>query len=151
MGEQGRGEWDGDAGRGDVERAAGPGPRSRAEWATLGISAVVVTLLVGAALAEIFLRDDPSGARISVEVDVAGAEKRGGMVYVPWTVRNDGEDAGTDIVAVFEISAGGEVVEETTVDIPLLASHDAAQGELVTGLDLGTHTVEGRIGAVREP
>lgn len=137
---------------GPEERRVIPPARSRAEWTTLGISAVVVLALLSAALAEVFLRDDPSGVRISVEAAAAEAETRDGQTYIPFAVRNDGAEAGKEIVVVFEISDGETVVEETTVTIALLASHGTHLGELVTTLDmLGTHTVEGRIGAVQTP
>ena len=128
-----------------------PGPRSTAEWTTLGISAVVVLFLVGTALAEVFARDDPTGAWISIDIALDEAEVRDDQTYVPYTVRNDGADAVTDIVVVFEILQGETVAEETTIDIPLLSSHGTAQGELVTALDLSTHIVEARVGAVQLP
>jgi len=117
----------------------------------LGASALVVLALLGATLAEVFLRDDPSGVRISVEVLAAEAEMRDGQTYIPFAVRNDGAEAGKDVVVTFEISDGEAVVEETTVTIALLASHETHQGELVTTLDVGTHTLEGRVGAVKTP
>lgn len=138
-------------GDGQEEQTERPVTRSVAEWTTLGISAVVVIVLVGAALVEVFLRDDPAGIRISIEVALDEAEVRDGLTYVPFTVRNEGADAATDVVAVFEISQGETVVEETTVDIALLASHGTAQGELVTAEDLTTHMVTARVGATQTP
>ena len=141
----------------DDRRSAGEGsdarPKDRtvAEWTTLAISAVVVLALIGAALAEIFLRDDPSGAVVSIELAPGEAEVRDGQTYIPFEVRNHGADSATDIVAIVEISQGDQVVEETTVDIPLLASHDVVEGEVVTMLDLGAHTVEARISALQVP
>ncbi len=126
-----------------------PPERSGAEWTTLGISAVVVLALLGAALGEVFLRDDPPGVRISVGVSTAEAETREGQTYIPFEVRNDGAEAGKDVVVIFAISDSETVVEETTVTIPLLASHGTHQGELVTTLDVGTHRVDGRVGAVQ--
>ena len=112
---------------------------------------MVVLLLVGAALVEVFLRDDPAGTWISVEVLAEQAEERGGRTYVPFTVRNDGAEAGKDVTVIFEVSMGETMVEETTVDIALLASHGTHQGELVTTQDLGTHTLTARVGAVQAP
>ncbi len=128
-----------------------PSPRSTAEWTTLGISAVVVLILVGAALAEIFVRDDPAGGWISIDIALTEAEVRNGQAYIPYSVRNDGGAAVTDIVVLVEILQGETVIEETTIDIPLLASHGIAHGEVVTALDLATHTVEARVGAVQIP
>ena len=128
-----------------------PKHRTVAEWTTLAISAVVVLALVGAALAEIFLRDDPSGPVISIEVAMDRAEVRDGVTYIPYEVRNDGADAAIDIVAIVEFSQGEQVVEETTIDIALLASHGMAEGEVVTTLDLTAHTVEARIGGLQRP
>ena len=146
MGNDRRGQRDG-----SEEHRNTPPARSGAEWTTLGASALVVLALLGATLAEVFLRDDPSGVRISVEVLAAEAEMRDGQTYIPFAVRNDGAEAGKDVVVTFEISDGEAVVEETTVTIALLASHETHQGELVTTLDVGTHTLEGRVGAVKTP
>ena len=137
------------SGGADQERR--PQQRTAAEWTTLAISAVVVLALIGAALAEIFLRDDPSGAVVTIEVAVDRAEVRDGQTYIPYEVRNDGADAATDIVAIVEFSQGDQVIEETTVDIALLASHDVVEGEVVTTLDLAAHTVEARISALQLP
>ena len=136
---------------GGEDNEARPKDRTVAEWTTLAISAVVVLALVGAALAEIFLRDDPSGAVVSIELAPDDAEVRDGQTYIPYEVRNDGADAATDIVALVEFSQGDQVVEETTVDIALLASRDVVEGEVVTMLDLAVHAVEARIGALQVP
>ena len=136
---------------GGEDQGERPKHRTVAEWTTLAISAVVVLALVGAALAEIFLRDDPSGPVVSIEVAVDRAEVREGLTYIPYEVRNDGADAATDIVALVEFLQGEQVVEETTIDIALLASHDVAEGEVVTTLDLASHTVEARISALQLP
>ena len=147
MGDEGRAEDDAEAG-GRAERLA---PRSVAEWTTLGISAVVVAALVGAALVEVFLRDDPAGARISVEIALEEAETREGETSVPFTVRNDGANAAKEIVVVFEILQGETVVEETTVEFALLASHGVDRGVLVTAQDLKSSTVSARVGAMQTP
>lgn len=128
-----------------------PRQRTAAEWTTLAISAVVVLALVGAALFEIFLRDDPSGTEVTIELATDEAEVRNGRTYIPYEVRNDGADAATDVVVIVEVKQGEQVVEETTVDIALLASHDAVEGIVVTALDLSAHTVEARLGALQLP
>jgi len=79
------------------------------------------------------------------------AEVRDGQTYIPFEIRNDGADAATDIVAIVEFTQGEQVVEETAVDIALLASHDVVEGEVVTTLDLAAHTVEARISALQIP
>lgn len=145
MGERGDRQ---DGGEDQEER---PTQRTAAEWTTLVISAVVVLALIGAALAEIFLRDDPSGAVLSIELATGEAEVRDDQTYIPYEVRNDGADAATDVVAIVEFRQGDQVVEETTVDIALLASHDVVEGEVVTRLDLAAHTVGARIGALQVP
>ena len=137
------------AGAADQEKR--PRHRTTAEWTTLAISAAVVLTLVGAALTEIFLRDDPSGAVVTIVMAVDRAEVRDGQTYIPYEVRNDGGEAATDIVAVVEFTQGEQVVEETTVDIALLASHDVVEGEVVTTLDLAAHTVDARISALQIP
>ena len=93
----------------------------------------------------------PSGAVVAIEVAVDRAEVRDGQTYIPYEVRNDGADAATDIVAIVEFTQGEQVIEETTVDIALLASHDVVEGEVVTTLDLAAHTVEARISALQIP
>lgn len=149
-GTAGMGERDGRTSIG-ADQEKRPKHRSVAEWTTLAISAAVVLALIGAALAEIFLRDDPSGAVVTIEVAVDRAEVRDGQTYIPYEVRNDGADAATDIVAIVEFSQGDQVVEETTVDIALLASHGVVEGEVVTTLDLAAHTVDARISALQLP
>ena len=146
----GMGERDGRRSGGEDQEER-PRQRTVAEWTTLAISAVVVLALIGAALAEIFLRDDPSGPVVAIELAVDQAEVRDGQTYIPYEVRNDGADAATDIVAIVEFTQGDQVVEETTVDIALLASHDVAEGEIVTTLDVAAHAVGARISAVQLP
>lgn len=46
---------------------------------------------------------------------------------------------------------GEETVKESTADIDFLPSSGSAEGELVTTLDLATHTVEARVATLQTP
>ena len=131
-----------------AERAAS---RSTAEWTTLMASALVVLLLIGAALYEHFLRDEPPGVHIAVELALDRVEERDGLTYVPFTVVNTGAAPAENVVVLFEIKQGDETVEESTADIAFLPNSGSADGELVTALDLATHTVEARVATIQIP
>jgi len=134
-----------------AEGADRPEGRSAAEWTTLAASALVVALLVGAALYEHFVRDEPAGVRIAVEVALDQAEARDGVTYIPFTVVNTGRAPAENVVVLFEITLGGETVEESTADIAFLPTSGSVEGELVTALDPATHTVEARVATVQTP
>lgn len=128
-----------------------PDGRSAAEWTTLGVSVVVVAALIGAALYEEFGRSEPAGQRLSVELEVAEAERRGDAYYVPYTVRNEGRAPAESVVVAFEVARGGEVLEESTADIGFLSSRGRAEGELVTALDPAAHELTARIASLQRP
>ena len=126
-------------------------PRGTAEWATLLGSLVVIAILAGAALYEHFVRDEPAGTWLEVEVNADNAVQRGDHHYVPFVVTNRGSEPAEDIAVFFEISDGELVVEESTVQIPFLPNSGSVEGELVTTHDPATHTIEGRPGALLTP
>jgi uncharacterized protein (TIGR02588 family) len=127
-----------------MARKEQPEGRNAAEWVTLAVSAVIVAAFVALALYEQFERNGPEGALISLEIGVEGAEQRGELYYVPFTVSNDGAAPAEDVTIDFTISSGDQVVQETSVLIPFLAANDSADGELVTAQDPATHTIEGQ-------
>jgi uncharacterized protein (TIGR02588 family) len=131
-----------------AERAAG---RSTGEWTTLAASAVVVLVLIGAALYEHFLRDEPLGARIAVELALDRAEERDGLTYIPFTVVNTGAAPAENFGILFAIKQGDQTVEESTADIAFLPNSGSVGGELVTALDLTTHSIEARVATFQTP
>ena len=125
--------------------------RSAAEWTTLTVSTLVIALLVGAALYEHATSDEPSGIHVTVEVALDRAEQRDGLTYVPFEVVNTGAAPAENVVVMFEIKRGDETVEESTADIAFLANGGSEEGELVTALDLASHTIEARVSNVLTP
>lgn len=128
-----------------------PEPRTTAEWVTLIISGLMVALLVGAAIYEHVVRDEPPGIRIAVEIALDQAEERNGLTYVPFTVRNSGQAPAESVVVRFEIKQGDETIEESTAEFDFLPNNGSAEGELVTALDLGAHTVRAQVSTVQRP
>jgi uncharacterized protein (TIGR02588 family) len=135
----------------DDEQSGENDRRSIAEWTTLIVSALFVAALVGAALYEHFAREEPPGVRIAVELALDEADVRGGLTYIPFTVVNTGADPAESVVVLFEIKQGEETVEESTAEIAFLPNSGSADGELVTALDLGTHTIEARVATLLFP
>jgi len=137
----------------DPEGATSEQPvrRTTAEKVTLAASVVIVALLVGAALWEQFVLDEPDGSWVEVTVAVDRAERRGGLTYVPYTVANRGRDPAENVTVVFEFKQGEETVEESTADVAFLSNSGEVEGELVTALDLATHTIEARVGTLQVP
>ena len=129
----------------------GPRGRSAAEWTTLAVSGLVVALLVGAALYEQFVRREPAGVRVAVELALDRAEERDGFTYVPFAVVNTGAAPVESVVVLFEIKLGEETVEESTADVAFLPNSGAVGGTLVTALDLTLFTVEARVATVQTP
>lgn len=136
---------------GDDQERNEPRRRSTAEWTTLGVSVAIIAALIGAALYEQFARTEPAGIVIEVEVDRAGAERRDDRWYVPYTVSNRGGDPAMDVSLIFEISAGDEMVEESTATVAFLATSGSTAGELVTALDPTAHEIEARVGSLLRP
>lgn len=128
-----------------------PEGRNAAEWITLGVSFLVVTLMVGTALYEHFAREEPPGSWILVEIDVARAVHRGDLFYVPFTVRNAGTAPAEDVAVVFAIKDGETVLEESTTTIPFLANSGSADGQLVTAYDPATYAIEARPATLLAP
>ena len=132
----------------DAERSAG---RTIAEWTTLIGSALVVALLVGAALYEHLVHDEPAGVRVVVDLALEQAETRDGMTYVPFIVVNTGAAPAGNVVVLFAIKQGELTVEESTAEIAFLSNSGTAEGEMVTALDLTTHTIEARVATLQIP
>lgn len=126
-------------------------PRTAAEWTVLAVSALVVALLVGAALYEHFAQDEPPGVRITVELALDQAEARDGLTYIPFTVVNSGREPAENVQIRFEIKQGDETVEESTTEFGFLPNSGSAEGELVTTLDLSTHTVQAQVATIQKP
>lgn len=136
----------------DRDRAEeGPEGRTTAEWVTLGVSIVIVALMIGAAIYEHVARDEPAGVRVAVRLDLEGARERDGLTYIPWTVENTGRDPAEQVVIQFEIMLNGEPVQESTTDITFLPNGGRAEGELVTDLDLATHTISAHVATLQTP
>lgn len=136
---------------GSIDDSEEVGPRSAAEWTVLAISAIVVALLVGAALYEHYGQEEPPGIRIAVELSLDQAEARDGLTYIPFIVRNTGRLPAESVVIRFEIKLGEETVEESTAEFAFLPNSGSVEGELVTALDLSTHTIEAQVATVQVP
>lgn len=125
--------------------------RSAAEWTTLALSAAVVATLVGVALVEHFLLDEPPGVRVAVSVAEGAAERRDGVYYVPFEATNRGGEPAADVTIEFEVRRGGEVLETSSATVPFLPIGGSAGGEIATELDPAAHEVVGRVGNLLAP
>jgi len=128
-----------------------PPPRTVAEWTTLAVSVAVAAVLVGLALYEHFVDEELPGARVSIALDIARAEERDGVFYVPFDVANGGAQPAENVVIVFDVRRGEETVEESTAEFAFLPINGAVSGELVTRHDPTTITIEGRVATLQTP
>lgn len=120
--------------------------RNAAEWATLAASIVILAAFIGAALSEHFLRDEPPGAVLRVELQLDQTERRGDRFYVPFVVANTGGEPASDVALLFEVRQGEEVIEESDAMIPFLPSDGTETGEVVLMSDPAQFEVTAQVG-----
>jgi uncharacterized protein (TIGR02588 family) len=128
-----------------------PRGRTPAEWTTFAVSVLVVLAVVGAALVEQLLIDEPAGTRLSVTVAADRAARRDDRYYVPFTVANDGATPASDVTLVFEVRRGDTLLEESTADVPFLPVRASEDGLLVTAFDPATHEILARVATLHSP
>lgn len=129
----------------------GPAGRNVAEWVVLIASALIVAGLVGLAIYEYVIRDEPPGVRISVEVHVDQAQERDGAWYVPFSIHNNGAEPAQSVVVSFSVIQGDQVMEESTTEFAFLPNGGSAKGELVTTLDPASHEFKAAIASIQVP
>jgi uncharacterized protein (TIGR02588 family) len=125
--------------------------RNAAEWVTLAVSIVILAAFLGAALYEHFLLDEPPGAILRVELQLGEAERRGDRFYVPFEVTNSGGEPASDVVLLFEVRQGEEVIEESDATIPFLPSDGVESGEVVLMSDPAEYEVTAQVGNYLAP
>lgn len=125
--------------------------RSAAERTTLAVSAAVISALIGAALFEHYLVDEPPGIRVSVSLAAAAAERRDDVYYVPFDVANRGGEPAANVTIIFEVRRGGELLEQSDATVPFLPVGGSVSGELATRLDPTGHDLAARVGTLQNP
>lgn len=135
----------------EESRAEETNGRRPAEWVTLAVSLLIVSVLMGAALYEHFMNDEPSGVHIQVAVDVDHAESRDGQSYIPFSVTNTGREPAEQVVIQFDLTDTSGSVEESTVEIPILPSGGVSHGEIITTQEITDVTIDARAVNFLEP
>lgn len=137
----------------DEKRAEDPASsgRSVAEWVTLVVSGLIVAALVGAALVEHFLVDEPPGVRLEIALAVEQTRRAEDLYYVPFTVKNTGSDGAENVTVAFAVQQDDQTVEESTTQIAFLSNSGTAKGELVTVYDPASYDISARISTFETP
>jgi uncharacterized protein (TIGR02588 family) len=120
------------------------GKRSGAEWLTTAIGIALIALLCGAILYEGYVAHDDDPATVQIEASADAAEQRGAQWYVPFEVRNDGDQTIEEIMLVIELFDGEEVVAEAETTIMLLGEDEKVPGMAVFAEDPRPYRAEGR-------
>jgi uncharacterized protein (TIGR02588 family) len=105
--------------------------RSAAQVVTTLVSLLLIVLLAGTILYEGYARGEARPAELKVTVDSTAAEQRGTAYYVPFTVRNLGDETVEVALVTFEVYRDGEPVLETDTTIDLLGERAMVSGVLV--------------------
>jgi uncharacterized protein (TIGR02588 family) len=118
--------------------------RTGAEWLTTGLGILLIALLCGAIIYEGYVAGDDDPATVVIEASTERATERDGRWYVPFDVRNDGDQTIEEIMLVVELFDGEAVVAEAETTIMLLGEDERVAGMAVFEEDPRPYRAEGR-------
>jgi uncharacterized protein (TIGR02588 family) len=125
--------------------------RSVAEWVTTAICVGLIVLLCGAILYEGHIAADDDPATIVVQASSDRAEQRAGQWYVPFEVRNGGDETVEEVLVVIELLDGEEVVGEAETTVLLLGEDERVSGMAVFADDPRPYSAQGRARSFQLP
>ncbi len=103
--------------------------RSLPEWITFGISAAIVSGIVGLVGYDwVATRHEPPLISVEINGEIRAA---GGQFYVPFKVTNAGGSTAESVQAIAELSIGGKVEESGEQQIDFLSGGETEKGEFV--------------------
>lgn len=118
------------------------GGRSTAEWLTFAVSLALVAAVFGVILAS--WATGPSGPPV-LRVERSGPVEHDGRAYrVPFSVRNDGGEAATDVQVTAELTIDGTLEGEGEQTFMFLSGGESESGAFLFPADpaRGTVTIE---------
>lgn len=140
-------EHDTDADRGDGgSHSLGEGGRTSAEWATFFASCLVLALVAALALSQMIGPHEPAAPQAVIH-DLTTVR---GSQHVAVDVRNEGDDAGTDVRVALEVTVGGEK-ETADQTIDFLAGGEVVHLVFVVGPDVGMEQLDVSVTGFTEP
>jgi uncharacterized protein (TIGR02588 family) len=121
------------------------------ERAVLLVSFLVIGGLLAIALNEEARQEEHEAASLDMTFAMDQVERRNGAYFIPYTIRNNGNEAIASARIWFDVFAGGQPVESAEITVQSLPLNGIQTGVYVTDLDPATHTVEGRLESIQFP
>jgi uncharacterized protein (TIGR02588 family) len=120
-------------------------PRTTAEWVSLVVSLLLLAVVVGIVV-KLWVSETDEPPRFKVETGAARNEA--GLVYLPFTLTNDGDKTAAEVTVEGKIVAGGtEEISSTTFDF--IPGHARQEGVLVFSADPASAEV--RVTSYQQP
>jgi uncharacterized protein (TIGR02588 family) len=131
-------------------RRSGNDERTKAEIVTLVISLLLLTGLVGG-LIWLDVQAGDSPARITTDLDFAGAYEHEGDWYLPVTITNEGDRATDQLQVDIVRPVEGEQPETSTLEYTFVAGGEQVAGTAVFDEEPTEDTIEVDVLAITEP
>jgi len=112
-------------------KRSGIAPRTRAEWVSLIVSLILLSLVVATVVA---LWLDPSNVPAQFRVDRGAIRVEGETFYLPVIVSNDGDATGAQVTVSGTLEAGGKE-EEASTTFDFIPGHSHVEGTLIFSSD----------------
>lgn len=120
-------------------------PRTTAEWVSLVVSLLLLAVVVGIVV-KLWASATDEPPRFKIETGAARNEA--GLVYLPFTLTNDGDQTAAEVTVEGKIVAGGtEEISSTTFDF--IPGHARQEGVLVFSADPASAQV--RVTSYQQP
>jgi uncharacterized protein (TIGR02588 family) len=89
-------------------------PRTTAEWVSLVVSLLLLAVVIGIVVK---LWASETGELPRFKIETGAARNEAGLVYLPFTLTNDGDQTAAEVTVEGKIVAGGtEEISSTTFD-----------------------------------
>jgi len=120
-------------------------PRTTAEWVSLAVSLLLLAVVV-AIVVKLWASETEGLPRFRIETGAARNEA--GLVYLPFTLTNDGDQTAAEVTVEGKIVAGSkEEISSTTFDF--MPGHARQEGVLVFSAD--PTSAEVRVTSYQQP
>lgn len=120
-------------------------PRTTAEWVSLVVSLLLLAVVVGIVV-KLWVGETDEPPRFKIETGAARNEA--GLVYLPFTLTNDGDQTAAEVTVEGKLVAGGtEEISSTTFDF--IPGHARQEGVLVFSADPASAEV--RVTSYQQP
>lgn len=120
-------------------------PRTTAEWVSLVVSLLLLAVVVGIVV-KLWVGETDEPPRFKIETGAARNEA--GLVYLPFTLTNDGDQTAAEVTVEGKLVAGAtEEISSTTFDF--IPGHARQEGVLVFSADPASAEV--RVTSYQQP